>query len=80
MISLTKEAAQKITSMSNEAGGGKLLRIFIEPGGCSGFEYGMSMDVPKDSDKLGESQGLNMPLMETVSSTFPGQKSILTMG
>lgn len=62
MISLTKEAAQKITSMSNEAGGDKLLRIFIEPGGCSGFEYGMSMDVPKDSDRLGESRGVKFAI------------------
>lgn len=62
MISLTKEAAQKITSMSIEAGGDKLLRIFIEPGGCSGFEYGMSMDVPKDSDRLGESQGVKFAI------------------
>ena len=62
MISLTKEAAQKITSMSNEAGDGKLLRIFIEPGGCSGFEYGMSMDIPKDSDRLGESQGVKFAI------------------
>tara|TARA_B100002019_G_C21101177_1_gene513643 strand:+ start:29 stop:343 length:315 start_codon:yes stop_codon:yes gene_type:complete len=62
MISLTKEAAQKITSMSSEAGGDKLLRIFIEPGGCSGFEYGMSMDVPKDSDRLGESQGVKFAI------------------
>ena len=31
---------------------GKLLRVFIEPGGCSGFEYGMSVDFPKDTDKV----------------------------
>jgi iron-sulfur cluster assembly accessory protein len=28
------------------------------PGGCSGFEYGMSMDLPKSTDNLGESQGV----------------------
>ena len=32
---------------------GKLLRVFIEPGGCSGFEYGMSVDFPKIPTKLG---------------------------
>ena len=58
MITLTKEAAEKVCSMAKDAGSDKILRIFIEPGGCSGFEYGMSMDAPKDSDKLGESNGV----------------------
>ena len=58
MITLTKEAACKIDSMSTESDSDKILRIFIEPGGCSGFEYGMSMDIPKDSDKMGECHGV----------------------
>jgi iron-sulfur cluster assembly protein/iron-sulfur cluster insertion protein len=58
MITLTVEAAKEIVRMSENADSGKLLRIFIEPGGCSGFEYGMSMDLPKPSDNLGESQGV----------------------
>jgi len=58
MITLTKEAAYKIDSMSTESDSDKILRIFIEPGGCSGFEYGMSMDTPKDSDKMGECYGV----------------------
>ena len=58
MISLTSEAQKKVSSMLADADTGKALRIFIEPGGCSGFEYGMSMDTPKDSDKLGESKGV----------------------
>ena len=45
-------------TLSKNADSGKLLRIFIEPGGCSGFEYGMSMDLPKSTDNLGESQGV----------------------
>lgn len=58
MITLTLEAATEIQRMSKDADSGKLLRIFIEPGGCSGFEYGMSMDQAKPSDQLGESQGV----------------------
>ena len=58
MITLTLEAAKEIQRMSKDADSSKLLRIFIEPGGCSGFEYGMSMDQPKSSDELGESQGV----------------------
>ena len=58
MISLTKEAAKQIETMSANSGPDTILRIFIEPGGCSGFEYGMSMDEPKKSDQFGESQGV----------------------
>ena len=58
MITLTEKAAEEIVRMSENADSGKLLRIFIEPGGCSGFEYGMSMDLPKSTDNLGESQGV----------------------
>ena len=57
MIKLTKEAANQIQSMLKDAEEGKLLRIFIEPGGCSGFEYGMSV-FAKTDDEVGESEGV----------------------
>ncbi len=50
MISLTPEAQIKVSSMLEQARDGFALRIFIEPGGCSGFEYGMSIDSPKQQD------------------------------
>ena len=59
MITLTDQAAVRVREMAVEAGdASKMLRIFVEPGGCSGFEYGMSMDLPKKTDQLGESQGV----------------------
>jgi len=59
MISLTEKAANRIREMSSESeDGSKVLRIFVDPGGCSGFEYGMSLDVPKDGDEIQESQGV----------------------
>ena len=57
MISFTEAAAKQILEMSQNSEDGKLLRIFIEPGGCSGFEYGMSMDIPKENDQKGENSG-----------------------
>ena len=58
MIKFTDSALKKVTEMTSESTPDKLLRIFVEPGGCSGFEYGMSIDEPKPSDKIGEFSGV----------------------
>lgn len=59
MIMLTENAARQITTMRDQLEDkSKLLRIFVEPGGCSGFEYGMSFDDAKDDDTQMESEGV----------------------
>jgi len=40
----------------------KKLRVFVESGGCSGFQYGMSFDEPKPDDAHIESEGVAMLL------------------
>lgn len=70
MISLTESAARKIEAMQKEADDeSKRLRIFVEPGGCSGLEYGMSFDVRKDEDEQLESQGVTF-LMDPASLAY----------
>ncbi len=59
MITLTDSAAAKIRALQEEiADPAKRLRIFIEPGGCSGFEYGMSFDEAKEGDTELEDKGV----------------------
>lgn len=59
MITLTEGAATKIQALKAEkAGDDQFLRIFVEPGGCSGFEYGMSFDAEKPDDKVLEDKGV----------------------
>jgi iron-sulfur cluster assembly accessory protein len=59
MISLTESAARRIRELQHDSGApGKVLRLFVEPGGCSGSEYGMSFDEPKAGDTRMESQGV----------------------
>lgn len=59
MITLTESAATKITAMKAEkASSDQLLRIFVEAGGCSGFEYGMSFDEKKVDDRSLEDHGV----------------------
>lgn len=70
MISLTDSAAAKITSLEKELSNeGKLLRIFVEAGGCSGLEYGMSFDLPKEEEEVRESGGVRF-LMDATSLAY----------
>ncbi|GAB5561101.1 MAG: iron-sulfur cluster insertion protein ErpA [Synoicihabitans sp.] len=36
----------------------KVLRVLVETGGCSGFQYGMSFDEPKSDDEQLECEGV----------------------
>ncbi|MEM8868267.1 MAG: iron-sulfur cluster insertion protein ErpA [Verrucomicrobiota bacterium] len=60
MIKLTDSAVSQISKLkSAKASEGQLLRIFVEAGGCSGFEYGMSFDDQKEDDSLLEDNGVS---------------------
>jgi iron-sulfur cluster assembly protein/iron-sulfur cluster insertion protein len=70
MITLTDSAVSQIQSLQSDKGEvGKLLRVFVEAGGCSGFEYGMSFDDKKTEDKLLESNGISF-LMDPTSLEY----------
>ena len=59
MITLTDSAVAQIRKLQAEkASEGQLLRILVEAGGCSGFEYGMSFDAKKADDQQFESNGV----------------------
>ncbi len=58
MITLTPRAAEKVTALQADAGEGKLLRVFVESGGCSGFQYGMSFVEKGAEDLVLESEGV----------------------
>lgn len=76
MIELTNRAAEKVKALQNEMEGGeeKLLRIFVESGGCSGFQYGMSFDDKKEGDTLLESQGVRFLMDEASLSYMDGSE------
>ena len=61
MLTLTSRAARQVLTMHAAQGDAqKKLRVFVESGGCSGFEYGMSFDLPKPEDKVFESEGVQL--------------------
>jgi iron-sulfur cluster assembly accessory protein len=63
MISLTTKAAEKVKGILDQEkaslpqGG---LRIYVQGGGCSGFQYGMVLDEVADGDEILEVQGIKV--------------------
>jgi iron-sulfur cluster insertion protein len=63
MINLTSAAAQKVKGIleqekENVPQGG--LRIYVQGGGCSGFQYGMVLDEVSEGDEVFESDGVKV--------------------
>jgi iron-sulfur cluster assembly accessory protein len=64
MIHVTETAAEKITELlteENKLGAG--LRVFVQGGGCSGFQYGLMIDEGEgdpDSDQVFEVNGVRL--------------------
>jgi iron-sulfur cluster assembly accessory protein len=63
LVSLTPTAASKIRElMAQEPEGGDLvLRVAIQGGGCSGFQYGLGFDTaPAEGDEILEQEGVRV--------------------
>ena len=75
MIALTDRAVAQIRKLeTDKATEGQLLRVFVEAGGCSGFEYGMSFDAKKDDDQLLESNGVSFLIDPTSLEYLDGSE------
>jgi iron-sulfur cluster assembly accessory protein len=62
MVTLTENAAQKVKDYFNADASlsGKVLRVFIEAGGCSGYQYGFTFDDKRDGDHEFDCHGLKV--------------------
>jgi iron-sulfur cluster assembly protein/iron-sulfur cluster insertion protein len=70
MITLSPRAAAQVRTMQTELNApSKRLRVFVESGGCSGFQYGMSFDEPKPDDTQFESEGVPV-IMDAASLAY----------
>lgn len=71
MVTLTENAASHIRSMqaSQAEHAGKPLRIYVEGGGCSGMQYGMVFDEPRENDSQAEFFGVTL-LVDAVSAGY----------
>jgi len=58
-ITLTDKAVEKIRSLVADAPS-KGLRVKVVGGGCSGLQYKMDLDDPRDGDKVFEREGAKL--------------------
>ncbi len=56
---------------------GQALRVAVEGGGCSGFQYEIALDAPKDDDLVLEGKGqkvvvdsISLPFLENATIDF----------
>ena len=71
MINVSETAAAKISELlteENKAGSG--LRVFVQGGGCSGFQYGLMIEENGQGQATGfESHGVKLFVDRSASST-----------
>jgi iron-sulfur cluster assembly protein len=70
-VELTDKAAGKIKELigSNGDASEQALRVAVRGGGCSGFQYALALDQPKEEDHVFERQGVAV-VVDKVSMQF----------
>jgi iron-sulfur cluster insertion protein len=66
---VTERAFARLRSVSEAEGQPRHLRVAVEGGGCSGFQYDLKFDQPADDDLVLEQGGLKV-LIDPVSLPF----------
>ncbi len=66
MITLTPNATDQLKQLiEKQADPSTGLRVFVSPGGCSGFQYGMALDTAtQDGDEVLERDGIRVIIDE----------------
>lgn len=76
VVTLTENAASQVKSMLAEdrENQGKILRVFIEKGGCSGMQYGLVFDEERADDLRGECHGVPVVVDRVSAAYLQGSK------
>ena len=71
MIKITESAKNKISEILKEEDDESLkLRVFVQGGGCSGFQYGFSIDDEQNDDDIVVDFGSLKVLVDYMSSQY----------
>ncbi|WP_425091587.1 HesB/IscA family protein [Tropicimonas sp. S265A] len=66
---VTERAFARLAEINADAGEAKALRVAVEGGGCSGFQYDIKLDDPADEDLVLEGAGQKV-VVDAVSLPF----------
>ena len=71
LLTLTDAAIEKVKYFAKTMpdSEGKPLRVFIQGGGCSGFQYGFTFDEKKEGDNVLEQGGVTV-VVDPQSATY----------
>jgi iron-sulfur cluster insertion protein len=71
LLSLTEAAIAKVKYFAGTMpdSEGKPLRIFVQGGGCSGFQYGFTFDEKKEGDAVIQTGGIEV-VVDPQSATY----------
>jgi iron-sulfur cluster insertion protein len=70
MITLTESAITRISKVLSDEGPTAKLRMYIEGGGCSGFNYGFAIDNIKNEDDFEIIVGSASVLIDAISAQY----------
>jgi iron-sulfur cluster assembly accessory protein len=66
---VTDRAFARLAEIAEATGDTKPLRVAVEGGGCSGFQYDIRLDEPTEDDMILEKDGMKV-LVDSVSLPF----------
>lgn len=70
MVTLTARAAAKVKQLEEgRSDPAQRLRLRVDPGGCSGFEYAMGFDTPTEDDQRMATEGVEL-IIDTASLEY----------
>ncbi|MCU0725673.1 MAG: iron-sulfur cluster assembly accessory protein [Planctomycetes bacterium] len=73
MIEMTDAARARVKELLNDETGNRL-RVFVQSGGCSGFEYGMAFDEVREGDEVVEMDGFSLLVDQDSARALSGVK------
>ena len=77
MITISDSAVKKIKSIIHEEDPSLKLRVFVQGGGCSGFQYGFALEElsPADDDFTFEKDGVGV-VIDSMSMQYMNEAEI----
>jgi len=66
---VTDRAFARLAEIAEDTGTPRALRVAVEGGGCSGFQYDIKLDDPADDDMVIEKNGQKV-LVDSISLPF----------